>query len=204
MTNNMVPIEKVTTFSANNAESMINYFGIESVFINKKPGTRILNGLGTVHMYRYVIHHYNANIEFSFVKDMQACEKYNLIDLGSDGNTFIIKFAQNLNLPGLVCVDICKQFSPGTKNLTGDLPVLGIKMDMLAFLENLPNKCANISMFAIDTAIAYDKEYRKEMYYHLNRVVPDDGVVFSVDSIIEYHSGFESVGLSCNIYRKKR
>ncbi|MCA9356152.1 hypothetical protein KC852_01360 [Candidatus Nomurabacteria bacterium] len=200
MTNNMVPIEKVTTFSANNAESMINYFGIESVFINKKPETRLINFSGTVCMYREVVRYYKLS---KIIESVPNYEKYNLVDLGSNGDPFIIRFAKEMKIPGLVCVDIWEQFEPESEKFLGDLPMLGIQMDMLAFLENLPNKCTNISMFAIDIAIICDKSYRNEMYHHLSRVVPDDGVVFSMNSIMENHPGFESLKSCDYIYRKK-
>ena len=56
---------------------------------------------------------------------------------------------------------------------------------MLEFLQQIPDKSVNISMFAIDDIIINNEIYKLKLIKEILRVVPNDGIMISSNSILE-------------------
>jgi hypothetical protein len=126
--------------------------------------------------------------------DNDSYKKYPLVDLGTNGEIEISIFAQKIGVVGVLAVDIANQIEIDDLNnikkseryKNKKFPVLGLNIDMLELLQQLPDNSCNVSLFSINEDIIKSKEYKKELMNQLYRIVPEDGIVINVVSIMDY------------------
>ena len=144
----------------------------------------------------------NIHYYLAFVDQLQskAFQEYPLVDLGTGGQIDTIEFAYQIGFNGFVGIDVDRQIDPqySPPKEMEDFEILGIQMEMLHFLENLPDNSCNISLFGIDTFVMPINTDRNAIKKEIQRVVPKDGIIFvssinilDLDDSFIYDSSFK-------------
>ena len=183
-----------------NASSLIGTLGLKKLKaqVNYKQNfeTRVINNSGMMKHEKideYVVNRFD---QFAGKLFSENYKKYPLVDLGTNGEAYISILAQNIGVPGVVATDVENQITQDSLNSLKEsdkyenknFPVLGLKIDMLELLKQLPNNSCNVSMFAIDGIIIASEKYENELFEQLYRVVPEEGVVISRNSVLDHLS----------------
>lgn len=179
-----------------NGEDLIKSLHLEDLKASKEgafAGDTIAYGNSSLENFKTKMSYVDNFIEGYESKFGKEYQEYPLIDLGTDGNPYISILAQSLGVKGLISIDIANQISKESltalkdypEYLNKDFPVVGLKIDMLEFIKQLPDNSCNISMFSIDSFIIKSDLYAIELTNHIKRVVPNEGIVVSFASLLD-------------------
>ena len=199
-------INEIITLN-DNGDFLIESLNLKNLKTTKKhpldERTRVLNNTGT----------FSPSVERLMrakIDELQfeQYKKYPLIDIGTNGKSRISIFAQNIEVPGVIAVDIARQIDEGRfKELketaeykNKQFPVVGLKIDMLDLLRQIPDGTCNVSFFSIDSFVVQSNEYRKDMITELLRVVPKDGLIISESSFVDNHIPNDRILISIEDY----